>query len=178
MIGGGPSGNGDPRSEAWPGLRCLIAERTWAALGFAFPGVALPKKPLRQPYTYGEPWGVMTTTTCPNQNIAVSFLRNSTGALPPRPDILYPDGQACTRLYTTHCFPLFTPPHVALISARLDRGISPVRSVSLASHSTAGQPLNIFLRIPPIPPRPIHRQKVLAIGPHTRTRKGLRTLCI
>lgn len=155
---------GSPRHEASPGLRRLYCGADvggcWALTP---PGVALPNRPLllRHPTLGPGLWGVMTTTTCQNQKHTVPSLRSSTGALPPRPDILYPDGQACN-LHHTHTHreivSSFTaPPHVALISASLDRGISAARSVSFVSHKHS-QPLNI---LPRIPSHPIHKTKSL-----------------
>lgn len=114
-----------------PGLRCPVAERTWAALGFAFPGVALPNAPTTAPI-HG-PMGRHDDDDLPKLeacgNISAKLNRRS------------PTSSRRTVLYSVHYTLLFfTPPHVALISARLDRGISAARSVSLASHSTAGSP--------------------------------------
>lgn len=97
-----------------PGLRCLIAEeRAWAAPGWRWALLFLEwlcRVPPTAPYPTAGLWGVMTTTTCPNQRHAVPFLRNSTGVLPPRPDILYPDGLALHSTPHTHLFPLSLRP--------------------------------------------------------------------
>lgn len=121
-------------------MRCLFstAERTWAALGLTFPGVALPNGPYYGHLSLGL-WGVHDDDDLPKPEaygiISAQLNRRSPTSsrhtVPRRPGLQ-------RALYSIHYTLLFfTPPHVALISARLDRGISPVRSVSLASPSTA-----------------------------------------
>lgn len=89
------------------GLRCPIAERRgrpWAALGFTFPGVALPNRPLGKPTASMEPMG-RHDDDLPKPEAFGIVSALSTGVLPPRPDILYPDSRACSALYTLHAAP-------------------------------------------------------------------------
>lgn len=91
----GPFGKWGPLGmRRQQGLRCLVAERAWAALGFAFPGVALPKAPTTAPI-HG-PMGRHDDDDLPEPEACGTISANSTGVLPPRPDVLY------SIPYTTH----------------------------------------------------------------------------
>lgn len=151
---------GTPRHEASTRVALpwlVFAERTWAALGFAFPGVALPNVPYYGHLIHGpmgrhddddlpkpEAYGIISAQL--NRRSPTSSRRTVSNTL-----TLPHSAPCCIDL----CAP--GPGHLS----------SQIRFSRFPQHS---QPLNIFLRIPPRPilSQPTNKKK--SLGPQDRIR--------